>query len=395
MLQDNARYISKYSSVNPTVVQECLETLHKLRLSASVSVSVWGLFAMCSVLHAEHIVSATVPSPSLSLVGVEASHVAANTFIQAELHTSALEHGILDLARDQKRVGKHFLLTAKWHEHLLACQDVKCFRTKAPSAFQLLKWKPQEKHNQLLFRLVISHSKPFLKKFSRLFGDSLSLLLRELHISYPVWCTPSLLGVRDFVALVARWFQGKTVLAERDVETAYWELPMKGVYDSDKQASQLVRAHRGMRGNFFFSIAKGGERSPDRIGKAAHRGFRAVPLEDVLKFARWDLDHNTLFEMDGWVLNQNIKGVPIGAFLSAQLMCIRALVQEITFMQNQVPIFCEVRKQWGNKVWPKMTSTPGQQVACSEMALVPKGFSFSIHMVGTVVLSKPVSWWAP
>ena len=167
---------------------------------------------------------------------------------------------------------------------------------------------------------------------------------------------------------VARWFQGKTVLAERDIDNAYWELPKEGVYDSVKQASQLVRAHRGMRGNFFLSIAKGGERSLDRIGKAAGRGFRAVPLEDVLKFVRWDLDHNTLFEMDGWVLNQNIKGVPIGGFLRAQLMCMWALVQEITFMQNQVPIFREVRKQWDNEVWPKMTLTPGQQVACPEMA---------------------------
>ena len=122
------------------------------------------------------------------------------------------------------------------------------------------------------------------------------------------------------MGLVARWFQGKTVLADRDIDNAYWELPKEGVYDSVKQASQQVRAQRGMRGNLPFSIAKGGERSLDRIGNAADRGFRAVPLEDVLKFVRWDLDHNTFFEMDSWVLNQHIKGVPIGGFWSAQLM---------------------------------------------------------------------------
>ena len=91
------------------------------------------------------------------------------------------------------------------------------------------------------------------------------------------------------------------MLAERNIDNAYWELPKEGVYDSVKQAAQLVRAHRGMRGNFFFSIAKGGERSLDRIGEAADRGFRAVPLEDVLKIVRWDLDQNTLFDIDGWV----------------------------------------------------------------------------------------------
>ena len=238
---------------------------------------------------------------------------------------------------------------------MLTCQDVKCFRTKAPSAFQLQKWKSQEKKNQLLFRLVISHSNHFLKTFSRLIGCSLSLLLREVHISYPAWGTSSLLGVRDLVGLVAKWFQGKTALAEREIDNAYWELPKEGLYDSVKQATQLVRTHRGTRGEFFFSIARGGGRSLDRIGKATDRGFRAVPLEDVLKFVRWDLDHNTLFEMDGWVLNQNIKGVLIGGFLSAELMCISALVQVINFMQNQVPIFREVRKKWDDKVWPEMT----------------------------------------
>ena len=76
-------------------------------------------------------------------------------------------------------------------------------------------------------------------------------------MSYPVWGTQSLLGVRDFVGLVARWFQGKTVLADRNIDNAYWELPKEGVCDSVKHASQLVRAHRGMRGNFFFQHCKG------------------------------------------------------------------------------------------------------------------------------------------
>ena len=79
-------------------------------------------------------------------------------------------------------------------------------RTGAASAFQLLKWKSQKKHNQMLFRLVIWHSKHFLRTFFRLIGRSLSLLLRELPISHPASGTPSLLDVRDFVGLVARWY---------------------------------------------------------------------------------------------------------------------------------------------------------------------------------------------
>ena len=33
------------------------------------------------------------------------------------------------------------------------------------------------------------------------------------------------------------------MLAERDIDNAYSELPKEGVYDPVKQASQLVRAH--------------------------------------------------------------------------------------------------------------------------------------------------------
>ena len=103
--------------------------------------------------------------------------------------------------------------------------------------------------------------------------------------------------------------------------------------------------------------------------------------------------------MDGWVLNQNIKGVPIGGFVSAQLMCIWALVQEINFMQNQVTVFAEVHKMWDDKVWPKMTLTPGQQMACPELACVPSDVSsFNSHgmdswceqtykLVGTLTLA--------
>ena len=60
---------------------------------------------------------------------------------------------------------------------------------------------------------------------------------------------------------------------------------------------------------------------------------------------RWDLDHNTLFEFNGWVLSQNTKGVPIRGFLSAQLMCLWALVEEIG-LDNPGPAFKEVLSKW-------------------------------------------------
>ena len=181
--------------------------------------------------------------------------------------------------------------------------------------------------NDLRFRVVISHSRHFLKRLSGPMGRSLSLLLRELHIAQPVWGTPRLLGVRDFMGLVGKWFNGNTVLVEKDIDNTYWELPKEGVFEAVREAAAMVKKHRGMRGEFYFSIARGGERLLDHLGEAADRNFRTVPLRYVLQFVWWDLDHNTLFGYQGWVLSQNLQCVPIGGLLSAQLMCLWALIK--------------------------------------------------------------------
>ena len=115
-------------------------------------------------------------------------------------------------------------------------------------------------------------------------------------------------------------------------------------------------------------------------------------------------NHNMLFEMDGWVLNQNIKGVPIGGFLSTELMCIWGVVLEINFMQNRVPIFGEVREKWDDQVWPEVTLTPGRQMAFPTVAWVPTDVRFfnsngmaccleqTYKLVGTLTLAgQPIA----
>ena len=141
-------------------------------------------------------------------------------------------------------------------------------------------------------------------------------------------------AVRDFMGLVGRWFRGDTMSAERDIDNAYRELPKEGVFKSVEEAAPLARKHRNMRVDFFFGIARGGERLLDRTGKVSDKGFRVVPLDNVLNFVCWDINCNTTFEYNGWVLNQNIKGVPVGGFQSAQLLCPWALVKEITCQGN-------------------------------------------------------------
>ena len=174
------------------------------------------------------------------------------------------------------------------------------------------------------------------------------------------------------MVLTKQWYVKQTVLAERHIDNAYWELPKDGVLDAVKQAAQRVQKHRGMRGSFHFSIAKGGERLLDRIGSATEPHFLVVPLEDLLKFVRWDLYENTLFEWQGWVLNQNITGVPIGGYLSAQLMCIWALVQEIEFVENPGPLFEKLLLGWDRRTLPEISLKPGPTVTFPKVAWVPK-----------------------
>ena len=60
----------------------------------------------------------------------------------------------------------------------------------------------------------------------------------------------------------------------------------------------------------------------DRIGHAADKNFRVFTIENVLDFVDWDLQDNTLFALWEVVMKQAKQGVPIGGYLSAQLMCI-------------------------------------------------------------------------
>ena len=342
-----------------------------------MTVAVWDkkptdMYAICSAAYERHMLEATVLSPSFSLIGVETRKGGAQVFIQSQLHKSAVQHGILDMAVHYSSLTKASLSREKWDEALLVGLRTKTLRGRGPSAFQLLKWKSDEASNDLRFRLVISHARHFLRRFSRLMGRALSLLLKELHIAHPVWGTPSLMGIRDFMVLTKQWYARRTVLAERDIDNAYWELPKDGVLDAVTQAAQRVQKHGGMRGSFHFSIAKGGERLLDRIGSATERHFRVVPLEDLLKFVRWDLYENTLFEWQGWVLNQNIKGVPIGGYLSAQLMCIWALVQEINFVENPGPLFEKLLLGWDRRTLPEISLKPGPTLTFPKVAWVPK-----------------------
>ena len=105
----------------------------------ALTVPVWDkrqtdMFTICAPATNRRMLQSTVLSSSFSLIGVKAVKNCLNTEIQSQLYTSALEHGIRDLAVTYK-----FLSRPSY-----------CFPRKASVVFQLLKWKSQKAVNDLL-----------------------------------------------------------------------------------------------------------------------------------------------------------------------------------------------------------------------------------------------------
>ena len=127
---------------------------------------------------------------------------------QPKMHASTSTHGILDLAVAYQFVAKSVLSTQ--HCHVLR-QQQNSFNTKAPSAFQLLKWKSKEQLNDLKFQLVISHSQHFPKRLSRLMRRSLSIISAISAILFFLYKT-FFTGSHSSGSLWASFYSGAKVL---------------------------------------------------------------------------------------------------------------------------------------------------------------------------------------
>ena len=91
--------------------------------------------AICSATYERHMLESTVLSPSFSLVGVETRKGGAQVFIQSQLHMSAVQHGILDMAVHYSSLKKAPESREKWDEALLVGLQTKTLRGRGPSAF--------------------------------------------------------------------------------------------------------------------------------------------------------------------------------------------------------------------------------------------------------------------
>ena len=159
----------------------------------------------------------------------------------------------------------------------------------------------------------------------------------------------------------------------RDIDNADWELDKRTVALVVTPAAALVRKHCNMREGFHFSIAKGSLRlfGP---GRYCHRKtFPYLHITGGNILVNLDLHRNTLFAVWGIVLEQGKRGVPIGGYISTQLMCIWALIQEHAFFEDPTKelLMKNVQTMWP-KNWTMPEIKPGPTLTFPEPAWVPR-----------------------
>ena len=242
----------------------------------------------------------TILCPSFEVKGIETRKHGAERYVLFNTLKSALDHKMLHFAN---RLGfwPKALLTSSTIAEFLHDGD---YKFTAPSAFKLLEWKTVEALRDWRWRLLISHKGHPLKRISQQVGRCLSVLLRELHTAFPFGGTPSMTGVKDTHGFIKAHHPKLLSLWERDIDNACWELNKTAVLDSVRKAASIVKSHRKICGGFWFSVAKGGLKSLDRIGKASDKGFRTIDLDEVVSFVDWDMHCNNMFCLWGVVLKQ-------------------------------------------------------------------------------------------
>ena len=62
------------------------------------------------------------------------------------------------------------------------------------------------------------------------------------------------------------------------------------------------------------------EKDLDRFGKNSEKSFVTLSEEEVLRFVEFDMAANVFLTVGPVILSQGAKGIPIGGFLSAQIV---------------------------------------------------------------------------
>ena len=153
---------------------------------------------------------------------------------------------------------------------------------------------------------MISQARHPLRRLSKLTGRYLSLLVKEINILSPFFSLPAMIGVRDmfFVSARSRCSTIPTHQLEMDIDNCFWNLCKNGVLKAVSDVADRVRRGRKVGVDLWFSIAEGGDKTVDHIGKGSESKHRMVNLKDVLDFVKWDVFHNTEFVFGSIVMSQ-------------------------------------------------------------------------------------------
>ena len=203
------------------------------------------------------------------------------------------------------------------------------------------KWKTDEfdPAKGVKWQDVISYAGHVFRPWARKIGRCLQLVIGELSENNLGIGFQRLLGVRDQARAFHR-LQGQmgldegtpservaatprqNDLCEMDMDDMFWEIPTQEVFQSLEWALGEIK---GRRDHLWFSIAKGGLRERDRLGRASSKDYDIFEDEEVTRYVTYDVRSCNLFTLGPLVLRQGAKGVPIGGYLSAQLAEIWAM----------------------------------------------------------------------
>ena len=216
--------------------------------------------------------------------------------------------------------------------------------------FYVPKVKSDEIKNIFKWRNMISQALHPLRRFSKLVGRCLSLLVKGINIFSPYFSLPAMIGVRDMfsVSSRARWTTLPTQQLEMDIDNCFWNLDKEGVLKAVGYIAERVRRGRKVQGDFWFSIVKGGDKTLDHYGKGSEKKHRTVNVGHVLKFVKWDVFHDTEFVFGSVVLAQRAKasrllGCFFYGFLPAQLCVLWGVIHELLIFDDAME---EKRRGW-------------------------------------------------
>ena len=214
-----------------------------------------------------------------------------------------------------------------------------------PSVYSTLKWKADELSATTLgeglkWREIVTFIGHPLETWGKRMGRCLKLLVEAAAEAVPGLGTPLLLNVRDaFLALVRQnpdW--SCTLPDEADMDDQYWNIPRGEVEDALEWALSLVKKHVCCE-HVWFSLGKLDKRL-DRVGKACGPYHTVISQEELTRYVKWDIHHNTVLTLGCLLLQQTNIGMAIGGFLSSHAAELWCLWREVhCFKPSVIPEF--------------------------------------------------------